>query len=123
MSKKRTLRVVNNTRQVTLIEHGRVADTFWTRLKGLMGVRRLALGDGLLITPANQIHTHFMATPVDVLYIDANHRLIDVDEELSPWRIGRMRRGARYVIEAPCGLVAFSGSAAGDRFTISTNVG
>ena len=36
------LQVENLTRGARLIERGRVADTMWTRFKGLMGVRELA---------------------------------------------------------------------------------
>jgi uncharacterized membrane protein (UPF0127 family) len=112
---RRILRVENVTRGVTLIEHGRIADNFWTRLKGLLGVRGLAAGDGLLITPANQVHTHFMAMPVDVLYVDASNVVIDIDRALRPWRIGRHRRGAQSVIELPSGTAARTGSSVGDQ--------
>ncbi len=62
------LRVDNVTRAAVLVDRGRLANNFWTRLRGLMGVRDLPAGDGLLLKPANQIHTHFMAIPIDVLY-------------------------------------------------------
>ncbi len=118
MKKKRTLRVDNITRQATIIERGRVADTFWTRLKGLMGVRQLAVGDGLLITASNGIHTHFMAIPIDVFYVNADNIVIDIDIAMQPWRIGRPRRGTCAVIEAPVGTVVRTGSMAGDKLKL-----
>jgi uncharacterized membrane protein (UPF0127 family) len=118
MSRDRILRIANVTRRVTLIEHGRIADNFWTRLKGLLGVRHLAAGDGLLITPANQVHTHFMSIPVDVLYVDASNVIVGIDLELRPWRIGRLRRGAHSVIELPGGVAQHTASTVGDELSV-----
>jgi uncharacterized membrane protein (UPF0127 family) len=118
----RTVRVENRTRGVTLIEHGRLADTFWTRLRGLMGVRHLAAGEGLVITPANQVHTHFMAVALDVFYLDDEGRVLDMDCALAPWRIGRTRPGARWVVETPAGAVAQSGSSVGDQLVVTDEV-
>jgi uncharacterized membrane protein (UPF0127 family) len=119
MTTTRQLRIENVTRQTTLVERGQVADTYWRRLKGLMGVRHLVLGEGLLIRPANQVHTHFMAIPVDVVYLDDQNRIIDIDHDLRPWRIGRLRRAAHSVVEAPSGTAAATGCAAGDLLRIT----
>jgi uncharacterized membrane protein (UPF0127 family) len=119
MNGTRKLRVENLTRQTTLIQCGKIADHFWSRLKGLMGVRQLVPGDGLLITRANQVHTHFMAIPIDVFYVDKTFQIIDMDRELPPWRIGRLRRGARYVVEAPSGTAAASGCTIGDTLSFT----
>ena len=64
------LQVENLTRQTLLIKQGRVADNFWTKFRGLMGVRQLPEGDGLLITKCDNVHTHFMRMPIDVFYIN-----------------------------------------------------
>jgi uncharacterized membrane protein (UPF0127 family) len=114
------LRVEDLTRQVAVVEAGRVAGSYWTRLRGLMGVRSLAPGDGLLLAPANCIHTHFMALPIDVLYVRPDGQIVDIDEQLPPWRFGRLRRAARLVIELPAGTVATKGIAVGDRLAIHT---
>ena len=102
--------IKNLTRNQTLVERGRLADSFWTRLKGLLGVRRLEGDEGLLITATNSIHTHFMSIPIDVLYIDAAGLVVDMDRNLPPWRFAAWRRRARHVIELPAGaLTAPSG--------------
>jgi uncharacterized membrane protein (UPF0127 family) len=64
------LRVENQTRGVVLVERGRVADNFWTRFRGLIGVRNLPPGDGLAIVPCNGVHCMFMSIPIDVVYVD-----------------------------------------------------
>ena len=45
------LQVQNESRQILLVDKGRVANNFFTRLRGLVGVKQLAAGDGLLIQP------------------------------------------------------------------------
>lgn len=112
------LRVENVTRGVTLVEAGRVADNPWTRLKGLIGVRTLAAGDGLAITPCNGVHCFFMSIPIDVVYVSADDRVVDVDPAMQPWTVGRLRRGVRYVLELPAGHCARTGTAVGDQLSV-----
>ena len=113
------LHVHNATRDVTLVDKGQVADSYLKRLKGLIGVRKLALGDGLLIKPCKDVHTHFMAIPIDILYVDADNRIVDIDPEMKSWRFGRWRRKAQFVIELPSGTVARTGCAVGDELIVS----
>jgi uncharacterized membrane protein (UPF0127 family) len=58
-----------------------------------------------------------MAFPIDVLYVDGNDVVIDVDAGLQPWRFGRWRRKARYVIETPAGAIARTGTNIGDKLS------
>ncbi|HXF60631.1 MAG TPA: DUF192 domain-containing protein [Caldilineaceae bacterium] len=112
------LQVTNRTRGRRIVESGRVANNFWTRLVGLMGVRELLPGDGLLLTPANSIHTHFMRIPIDVLYVQPDGRVVDIDESLPPWRFSRIRKQARMVIELPAGAIAAMDIRVGDYLDI-----
>ena len=113
------LHVENLTRGVTLVEHGRVADNFWTRMKGLIGVQRLAEGDGLLITPCNGVHCMFMSIPIDVLYVSPDDRVVAMDPEMKPWAVGRIYKGVRYVIELPAGAIPRTGAAIGDALRVT----
>ncbi|MFZ4658383.1 MAG: DUF192 domain-containing protein [Caldilineaceae bacterium] len=114
------LQVENLTRQTMLISQGRVADNFWTKFRGLMGVRQLPEGDGLLITHCDNVHTHFMRIPIDVFYIDAQHQIVDIDPAMKTWRIGRKRTAATSVIEAPSGTANRTQSQVGDHLKILT---
>jgi uncharacterized membrane protein (UPF0127 family) len=113
------LRVENVTRGTLLVERGRTADNYWTRLRGLIGVRQLADGDGLAIVPSNGVHCMFMSIPIDVLYVDRADRVIGADADMKPWAIGRPRRAARYVIELPAGAVARTGTQVGDQLRVT----
>lgn len=113
------LYVENVTRGVSLIESGRVANNRWTRLKGLIGVRSLEPGDGLAIMPYNGVHCLFMSMPIDVVYVSADHRVVDIDPTMQPWTVGRVRRGVRYVLELPAGHCARTGTVAGDQLRVT----
>lgn len=111
-------RVWNIDRNSTLMTNGRVADSFWSRTKGLIGVKRLDAGDGLLIEPCNSVHCFFMSIPIDVLYLDGNNRIIGMDKALQPWRIGKPHWRAKRVLELPAGTIEQTGTQVGDRLHI-----
>ena len=115
------LRVENLTQNSVIVNTGRVADTAWQRFKGLMGVRHLAEGDGLLIEPCDSIHTHFMRIAIDVIYMDKTHRVVHIDPAMAPWRIGQRHARARYVLEIPSGIASKSNTAIGDQLKLIIN--
>jgi uncharacterized protein len=90
-----------------------VADSFWTRLKGLLGRRELPSGEGLLIVPTNSIHMFFMRFAIDAVFLDRELRVLAVVADLRPWRMA-VRRGARSVLELPAGEAARRGVETGD---------
>ena len=112
------LRVDNVTRRQTLIGAGRVAVSFWARLRGLIGSKPLEQGEGLLIIPCNSIHTHFMSFPIDVLFVSQEQKVVAVQQALQPWRFGGTHRAARFVIELPAGTVADSSTQPGDQLQV-----
>jgi uncharacterized membrane protein (UPF0127 family) len=112
------LRVDNLDRGQALVASGRVANTFCSRLRGLIGRKRLEPGDGLLIAPCQSVHTHFMSFSIDVLYVDESQKVVAVDHDLQPWRFGRIQRRARFVIELPAGTAASTGTQVGDRLAV-----
>lgn len=107
-----SLQIDNLTRNTTLVESGRVADSFWSRFVGLMGASGLAPGEGLLITRSNSIHTHFMRFPIDVVYVSRELEVVHVDRAMAPWRFGRIHRWSSFVVELPAG--AAEGTEVGD---------
>lgn len=112
------VRVRNRTRGTVVAGRCAVAADFWSRLRGLIGRRALATGEGLLLVPARGVHMWFMRFPIDVIYIDREGRVVDVDERLKPWRIGRPRWRAHAVLEVPAGTVAVSDTRVGDELAI-----
>jgi uncharacterized membrane protein (UPF0127 family) len=112
------LQVDNVTRGLPLVTEGRVAANFFTRLRGLVGVKELTAGDGLLIIPCHQVHCMFMSIPIDVIYIGRDGRILAIDAQMAPWQMGRSVRGAQSVLELPAGRVQATGTAIGDQLEI-----
>ena len=106
--------VFNFTRGGTVCEHVVVADRPLRRLRGLMGRRALARGQGLVLRPASAIHTGFMRFPIDAVFLDGDRNVVKVVERLRPWRMA-WERGARAVLELPAGECARQRVAIGDR--------
>jgi uncharacterized membrane protein (UPF0127 family) len=95
-----------------------IADNPLTRLRGLLGRPSLPAGEGLLIRPAPSIHTLFMRFAIDAVFLDADMRVLGVEEALRPWRAAG-RRGARAVLELPAGAAAGAGVREGERLALA----
>ncbi len=83
-----------------------VAETFETRVVGLMGEKSLAPGTGLLIAPCNSIHTFFMRFDIDVVFMDRGGKVVAVKRNIKPWRMTLPVFGAHSVLEMPAGSAA-----------------
>jgi len=110
----------NRTRQAFLASDLRVADTHWTRLKGLIGTGGGAFnrGQGLWIIPCQGVHTMFMQFPIDVLYLDEKNVVLHSEENVRPWRLTPVRIGASSVLELPARTLFLSGTDVGDEIEI-----
>lgn len=94
-----------------------LAETPLLRLRGLLGRRPLARGEGLLLRPAGAVHTSFMRCPIDVVFLDKELRVLGVRERLAPWRTAG-RRKARAVLELAAGEAAAWQLRAGERVRV-----
>ncbi|OTA40127.1 MAG: hypothetical protein A6D92_23460 [Symbiobacterium thermophilum] len=97
--------VRNLTRGLALGDRIRRADTFRLRLLGLMFRPGLEPGEGLWLEPCCQVHTHFMRFPLDLLFLDAEGRVLRALASFPPWRISPAVPGARAVLELPAGAM------------------
>ncbi len=94
-----------------------VADSFVTRLRGLLGRRELPRDEGLLISPSSSIHTWFMRFPIDAVFLDRDLGVVGVAADVHPWRFA-WRKGARQVLELAAGEAAARGIDVGDRLRL-----
>jgi uncharacterized membrane protein (UPF0127 family) len=90
-----------------------IASSFLARLRGLMLTASLTPGTGLLFPRTSSVHTHFMRYPIDVVFLDAEGRVVSIRHSLRPWRFASCR-GASSVLELPAGASARLGLAEGD---------
>ncbi len=110
----------NRTRQSFLATDLAIADTHWTRLRGLLGTTRstFSAGKGLWIVPCHGVHTLAMRYPLDVVYLDEKKVVVHVEENVRPWRITPMRMDAVTVLELPPHTIWNTRTQVGDEIEI-----
>jgi uncharacterized membrane protein (UPF0127 family) len=95
-----------------------VADSYWTRGRGLLGRKSLPAGEGILLRPASSVHMFFMRFAIDVVFLDPELTVLDVRQSLRPWRVAG-RRGAHSTLELAEGEVARHGIAVGQQLVLA----
>jgi len=110
----------NRTRSTYLATDLVIANTHWSRFRGLMASDASSFppGRGLWINPSRGIHTFAMRFPIDAVYLDRDRKVIHVEEDLKPWRIAAIRIQAASVLELPTGTVRGSSTMLGDQIDI-----
>jgi uncharacterized protein len=108
--------VFNCTRQTLVASELEVAETGWSRMKGLIGrsADSFMPGKGLWILPSEGVHTIGMAFPIDVAYLNSEGRIIHSYHRLVPNRIACIKFRAKSVLELPAGILASSQTEIGD---------
>ena len=91
-----------------------LADTPHTRLRGIMGWKRLHRGEGLLLRPTFSIHTAFVRFAIDAVFLDKEMTVVSIAHELKPWRFAGARK-AKSVLELAAGECRRLGLEPGDR--------
>jgi uncharacterized protein len=97
----------------------RVAETLFTRCKGLLGRESLPPGEGLLIRPCLAVHTFLMKFPIDVVFLDKENRVLKAVRDLQPHRISSIVIFSAGVIELPAGTLWETGTEIGNQLVIA----
>lgn len=121
-SSRNRISIVNRTQQSVVCASASLADTFRTRLFGLLGRRGLADDAGLLLKPCSGVHTFGMAFAIDIVSLDKSDRVIGIYQEIGPWKVRGLSLHTRSVLELPAGQIRRSGVALGDRLEVRTRV-
>ena len=77
----------NSGEKVILAREVALADSFFTRAKGLLGRSFLPPDKGLLIRPCNSIHTFFMQFAIDVIFLSKTAEVIKIWRNLPAGRL------------------------------------
>jgi uncharacterized protein len=118
--KKRTYCVYNQTRECFLSLGVLPADTMLTRLIGLIGKIRLKVDEGLWVLPSCGIHTFGVLFPLDLIYLNEKHQVVDVIEHFPRFRISPLRPQASSVLELPIHTIYTSQTQPGDQLVVCT---
>lgn len=83
------------------------ADNPLTRLRGLLGRHPLHADaqEALLLVPCNSVHTFGMRYPLDIVFLDAEQRVLGWQSNLRPWRAKAWLR-AKQTLELAAGGLA-----------------
>lgn len=116
--------IENVTRGTVIADRAEVARSLLARGRGLMGRTALPAGYGLILVPESSIHMFFMRVPIDVLFVDRQHRVISVREALPPWHpfAGVAPWRGHYVIELPVGAIRASQTEVGDELRVTPGI-
>ena len=96
-----------------------IADTWWRRVRGLLGRAPLEKGEGLLILACGSVHTIGMAYDIDVVFLDAEGMVVRNIGRLGPFRVGLGGPGAVHTLELPAGRSEEMGIVPGVRLSWS----
>lgn len=109
----------NKTKNTLVATDVRVADTFLSRMVGLLNRKNLSDGEALLITHCRSIHMFFMRFPIDVLFIGKDNRVAGVVQNIRPFQLSPIFFRAHCAIELKCGTIQASRTEVGDHLEFS----
>jgi uncharacterized membrane protein (UPF0127 family) len=116
----RIVQARNTARGTVLADRVAVADTWWLRLRGLLGRPALEAGRGLLIDPCRAVHMAGMTYPIDVAFLAGDGAVVALYPGLAPGARTRWHGGARRALELPAGTLAATGTREGDVIQCAT---
>lgn len=111
------MQILNQTRETTLAVNARLADTFFSRLRGLLGTKSLPEGSALVIRPCNSVHMFGMRYSLDVLFVASDQHVLKMVAALAPGKVA-VCPGAAYAVELPVGTLIRIGTAVGDELRL-----
>ena len=111
--------VINLTKKTWLATKVRKADSFLTRLLGLLKRKRLGPEEALWLVPSKGIHTIGMKFPIDVIFLDKDNKVVDAIPALAPFRATRIHLTAYSVLELPKGMINKSHTEVRDQLDVS----
>ncbi|MEN6350264.1 MAG: DUF192 domain-containing protein [Syntrophomonas sp.] len=110
--------VLNMENGELIINQGKLANTFASRLIGLMGKKKIVPGEGLMLYPCDMIHSVGMKIEIDVLFVSKEDRVVHIIERMPHNRISPRVKNARYVLELAAGQIAETGTIKGHKLEI-----
>jgi uncharacterized protein len=119
----RVVRVVNARLGRELGARIGMADSWLTRLRGMLARPEPANGEGLFLTPCSSVHMYGMRFPLDVAFLDRSGTVVAIYPSLAPGSRSRWHRNAAHALELRSGALSQSGTAVGDLLVWSPVVG
>jgi hypothetical protein len=114
--------VWNATRGDALARRVSLADTWWTRLRGMMGRPEPATDEGMLLAPCRSVHMYWMKYPLDIAFLAPDGRIVATYHRLAPSRCSKRHGDADRALELKAGTLAAKRAEVGDRLELRNDL-
>lgn len=95
----------------------KVCDTLLSQTRGLLFSKKKAALFLFNKLRRISVHMFFMSHALDVLWLDADMRVVEIKRNLQPWMLYRPKRKAQYMLEVPSGSA--KNICIGDKISVS----
>ncbi len=95
--------LVNVSQKKVIAHKVRYCDSFFSRLKGLLGTKELSRDEACWLIPCNMVHTFGLGYSIDVVFLDKKNEIVSVIQNLKPNRLSPLVRGAHSAVEFASG--------------------
>lgn len=111
-------KLVNQTQNCEILQNLSVADSFWSRLVGLLGRKQLTVDDGMWFDRCNSIHTFGMRFSLDLIFLDPSMKVKALRKNVAPGRMTWPVFGAKSVVEIASGSLETMKISIGDQLHV-----
>ncbi len=108
------MRIINITKNTVIADRVEKADTFISRMTGLLNRDSIADDSALIITQCKSIHMFFMKFSIDVIFVDRKNTIVGVVEGIKPFSLSPAFYKSSYAIEGAPGMIKRSQCEVGD---------
>ena len=112
--------IVNLTNKRYIARNPFFAVSFSDRMRGMIGRRfHISDFDAMVFGGCNSIHTLFMSEKIDVIFLDAEHKVVGLRKGLARWLMMVRCPKAVTTIELPEGIIEHSETEIGHVVNVS----
>lgn len=87
------------------LEKIKTASSLWDKGFGVIGWKDWHGFNGLLLKDTTAIHTFFVRLTLDLVFLDQNHKIVRLVENLKPWSFSPIVGKAKHTLELPAGAI------------------
>ncbi|MBP9855480.1 MAG: DUF192 domain-containing protein [Candidatus Omnitrophica bacterium] len=106
--------ILNRSKNAVIANKAQMADTFPSRMTGLLKHKELAQNEALIITRCNSIHMFFMKFAIDVIFINKANKVVGLVKNIQPNHLSPIYWSATKAIELPVGIISSTHTELGD---------
>lgn len=111
------MKIINYTNNAVISENLTIADTYFKRLKGLLG-KKFLKDESILIKPCRWIHSYGMFFEFDAVFLDKDLNVVYLISNFKKNRVSPLIWKAKNVLELPAGNIQQNNIKIGDKLEI-----